>query len=99
MRMIAILSVVLAAAAQALPPTAAQIALYQACRGDIKRLCGSVPAGGGAIATCLQANQSKISQGCVDAFLKYRAAETPPAEPAPQTSETPGEPTPPPAPN
>lgn len=94
MRIPAILSLCLTMAANANPPTTAQIELYQACRGDIKRLCGSVPAGGGAIAECLKENQSKISQACVEAFVRYRVSQ----EPAPQSATDPATPPNPPPP-
>ncbi len=35
-----------------------------ACREDVKKLCGEVKPGGGAIADCLKTHEADLSQGC-----------------------------------
>src|SRR5207245_1518825 len=35
-----------------------------ACREDVKKFCGDVKPGGGAIADCMKAHQSDLSAGC-----------------------------------
>ena len=37
-----------------------------ACREDVKKLCGDVKPGGGAIGDCLKSHQADLSQGCKD---------------------------------
>ena len=37
-----------------------------ACREDVKKLCGDVKPGDGAIRDCMKAHESQLSQGCKD---------------------------------
>jgi Golgi apparatus protein 1 len=37
-----------------------------ACRDDVQKLCADVKPGGGAIADCLKAHDSEVSQACKD---------------------------------
>jgi len=48
------------AASVALPAQTAQ----QACAGDIAAYCPGIPQGGGKIAACLRANETKLSPAC-----------------------------------
>jgi hypothetical protein len=56
------------AAAFALPAVA-QTA-QQACAGDIAAYCPGIPQGGGKIAACLRANETKLSPACKDGMAK-----------------------------
>jgi hypothetical protein len=44
-----------------------------ACRADFRRLCSTVPLGGGRAVQCLEANKAKLSQSCVGAIAEVRA--------------------------
>lgn len=44
-----------------------------ACRGDFRRLCGNVPLGGGRAVQCLDANKTRLSQGCIGAIREVQA--------------------------
>lgn len=59
------------AAAQTIGFAEAYDRLAKACGTDIEKLCANVPLGGGAVKSCLDKNQSKISAGC-----KAAASET-----------------------
>jgi hypothetical protein len=41
-----------------------------ACRDDIKKLCGDVQPGGGAIADCMKTHASELSPGCKEKFVE-----------------------------
>lgn len=45
-------------------------AVRQACKTDRKTLCGTVPAGRGAIAECMKANTEKLSPACREAMAR-----------------------------
>lgn len=59
------------AAAQTIGFAEAYDRLAKACGKDIEKLCANAPLGGGAVRSCLDKNQSKVSAGC-----KAAAAET-----------------------
>lgn len=44
--------------------------LASACGRDIDKLCANVPLGGGAVKSCLEKNQAKISAGCKAAMTE-----------------------------
>lgn len=76
---IAIVAVTVALVALTAQPAAAQTIgfaeaydrLAKSCGKDIDKLCANAPLGGGAVKSCLEKNQSKVSEGC-----KAVAAET-----------------------
>jgi hypothetical protein len=50
-------------------PAGAQTA-QQACAGDIAAYCAGIPQGGGKIAACLRANETKLSPACKAGMAK-----------------------------
>jgi len=56
-------------------PAFAQSGVRQACRDDVKQLCGGVQPGGGRLKQCLKDNAAKLSDGCKQALLAARAAK------------------------
>jgi hypothetical protein len=53
------------------------VAVRDACRADVERLCGSVPAEAGPLVECLQAREASLSASCrsVDPVIVAAAAE------------------------
>jgi hypothetical protein len=43
-----------------------------ACRADVRKLCGGVPLGGGRVIECLELRKSSLSQRCVAAIATVR---------------------------
>jgi hypothetical protein len=43
-----------------------------ACQPDVERLCTGIPAGGGRVAACLQANAAKVSPACKQELASVR---------------------------
>lgn len=43
-----------------------------ACQEDVKRLCGDVHPGGGAIKDCMMSHQNELSQGCKDKMADHK---------------------------
>ncbi len=43
-----------------------------ACKDDVKKLCGDVKPGGGAIKNCMKAHESELSQGCKDNMAEMK---------------------------
>lgn len=52
---------------------AADGAVAQACRDDVKSLCPDMQPGGGRIAACLKKQRAKISAGCKEALKEAQA--------------------------
>ena len=63
MRMVSIMAVVFGLTGSVLPAFAHE---EGACREDVKKLCGDVKPGGGAIGDCLKSHEADLSQGCKD---------------------------------
>lgn len=64
----------------------------EACTGDVATLCADVLPGEGRIKACVKDNMSKLSPGCIDAYLTAMAAERKTAEtkpvPVPENPES-----------
>jgi hypothetical protein len=53
----------------ALTPRQEIMIVRQTCGPDFRRLCGSVPLGGGRGIACLRANAASLSPGCQSALM------------------------------
>ena len=45
--------------------------LRSACGGDVRTLCGGVPAGGGRIMQCLATQAASLSPACKDVLSQF----------------------------
>jgi hypothetical protein len=52
-----------------------ELFVARTCGGDIRALCGGVPAGGGRIMRCLAANASSLSPSCGDVLGQFSASQ------------------------
>jgi hypothetical protein len=76
-------------------PSQKQInAMRQACRGDYRTYCASVPTGGKAALACLQQNAASLSPSCQQAVSAVGGGSAAQSGPVPSGSMTPKSPTP-----
>ncbi len=46
--------------------------VYQACKADVRQLCGEVEPGGGAVLRCLQEKKDSLSSGCTEKLAEIK---------------------------
>jgi len=67
----------------------AEPGLHEACRNDLKALCGSVQPGGGRIRDCMREHRGQLSNACklaiADRMLERSASKPASGSPPPVT--------------
>ena len=58
---------------------------HEACRNDVKALCGSVQPGGGRIRDCMREHRAQLSNACklaiADRMLEHNVSRSPNSSP------------------